>query len=383
MHYIHVGLSRRSDVGFRLYGQTCLFIYSILQLIIKDSSLGPSCDWDHYLQLDFEDPSVTFIVGDDFLLGSPLRRVLQRCQISTPSKFLEITRKFFVSLCSSLLGNKVIKSDLLRGLSSFDCDVLLYSPSEVYLKSFDSLVDTFIPLGHVLFTDRGVLVSEYRSYVCHLRSIEFAIPSDPIRFFMSDWELMSRPHLYRLFKLCCCCCQLTPDFKTEVTFSFPEMGMRPIYMTSLLNCLQSSLPWLDEVFCLADFGGDLSHLRDLLSDQDSLYSSSEFSPWEHLRKLDRSAILKKLLHLARRFNPCPSSPTSVPCVTPSPPKAVASVGGKRGRVGSTNEVPASDEAASCSSTTRSRSQSPADVLSSRGVKVAKAPVGKIPRVSKE
>ena len=379
---MHLDLYRRRDIGFRLYGQACLFVYSILQFILKDSFLGPSCNWDHYLSLNFEDPEVVFVSKEDFMKGSPLQRVLQRCQISTPSRFLEITQKFFVSLCNSLLGNKVLKSDFLRGLSSFDFNVLLSSPSEVYLKSFDRLVDHFIYLGHISCSDRGVLVSEYRSYVCHLRSINPAEPADPITFFMSDWELMARPLLYQLFKLSCCCCQLVSDFGSEVAFSFPSMGLRPVHMSSLLNCLRSSLPWLSGVYSFTSSEDNLSHLRDLFRNQEELFTSPDFSPWDDLRKIDRPQLQKKLMQSARKHNPVASSSSGTVTITESPAKVTESSGAKRGRVGSTSGAAAS-EGTGGSTSCRSRSQSPADSLSAHGISVFKAPSSKIPRSGKQ
>ena len=46
--YLHVGLRQRWDMGFKLYGQMCLFVYSIIQFIV---TIFPSKLNFSYLQI--------------------------------------------------------------------------------------------------------------------------------------------------------------------------------------------------------------------------------------------------------------------------------------------------------------------------------------------
>ena len=344
----------------------------MLQLVIKDSTLGPSSDWDHFLALTLDDASIQNVPHEEFLKNTPVTRVLQKCQISTPSKFLVITQKLLISFISSLLGNRVIKSDILRGLSSFDFDVLLSSPSSVYTNSISCLVDYFIATKHFPASDRGIVISEYKSYVCYLRSCDVTPPVDPIHFFINDWELQSRASLYTLFKLSCCCCSLVPDFGPEVSFDLPGMGMRSLNMTSLLRCLQTGLPWLTDVSSVLYSDASLTHLQDLIRDQEQIFPSSDFSVWSYFRKADRSSLLRRLQSLNRKFDPnLPSSSSVAP--SPTGTRKISKKDeptSKRSRTGSILQSSAAG------SSVPQSSPSTSETLGLFGVEVFKAPTGK-------
>ena len=148
----------------------CLFIYSNLPFVVKDSSLGPSSDWDHFLAIDLDDPSVKLVPTGDFLKDSPVVRVLEKCQIGTPSNFFGTTQKLFVSVTKSLyqlslllISLSFIKSNILRGLSRFELDVLLFSPSNVYSHSIGCLIVYFTATGHLPISDWTIIISEYKS----------------------------------------------------------------------------------------------------------------------------------------------------------------------------------------------------------------------------
>ena len=314
VHYFINDLEGRVDSSFRLYNQLCTFVYSMLQYIVDDSSLGPSVNWDHYLHLDLESTSVTFVPQDKFLANSPLLPVLARCQIGTPKKFLEVVRDFFFSFISSLLGSQVIKSKILRGLSCFDFSVMKNSPSEVYISSVSALVDCFISCGHISFEDRGVIISEYRSFICYLRDSCITEPFDVIGYFSKDWEMHCRPHLHRLFQLAVLCCEVINRPGNDVTFPFQGLGLSNIHLVSMLNCLRScfpSLPCPADLFCNVK---SLEHFSSLLPDREEIYSSKTFSPWHFLQCGDKSQISRNLFSLYKRHGV-----KAKPVVTSTPP----------------------------------------------------------------
>ena len=260
--YFLDGLYSKKEPGFHCYGYFCRFLYSLLQFIVPNSELPAVEDWDGYLNFAFTHSNVVGV--DDFLLSSPLREVLQRCQIGTPNSFLLITIVFLRSVLQLLLGHSMAKSKILRGLSSFDPDVMCHSTEEVYTECITSLVNSLMAFNWVTQEDRDAIIGEYRAYLLLLRQAGTTFSDDFVPELLGDWCFLARKHLVRAFKLAFLCSESVQTPPPDVVFDFPGMGMSRIHMISALNTLRSglaSIPTLSSTVC---DDKSVLHIRGLL-----------------------------------------------------------------------------------------------------------------------
>ena len=132
------------DNGFRLYNQFSVFVYSQLQNLFPDSFLGDITDWDNYLKIDLSAANLPFQTPAEFVLGADYQALIFTSRLPRSSKFVEQTMSSCKAFCGVLLNHEVIKSDLLRGLSSFDHAVLLDGSEENYVSAVESLTSYFV-----------------------------------------------------------------------------------------------------------------------------------------------------------------------------------------------------------------------------------------------
>ena len=295
------GAHSKKETGFYSFGSYCQFVYSLLQFIVSDSDLPAVEDWDGYMNFSFTDSNVVSV--DDFLPNSPLREVLQRCQIGTPNSFLLITIVFFRSVLQLLLGHSMSKSKLLRGLSSFDPSIMCHSSEEVYTESITSLVNVLLAFGWLVQEERDAIISEYRGYLLLLRQNKATFSEEFVAELFNDWCFMARKHLVRVFKLAYLCSEKVFDFGPDVTFTLPGMGMSRIHMISALNCLRSAFDSFDDLEGILCSDRSLLHVRDLLDRKESLFTHRGYNVFDSLESRDRASLFTKLTKSCARFAP--------------------------------------------------------------------------------
>ena len=238
---------------------------------------------------------------EQFLPNSPFSRVLERCSISTPSRFLEMTQSFLVSVCNFLIGHPVKKSELLRGLSSFDPAVLLHSNQTVYESSINYLVNRFLAAGWVTSEKYEVTVSEYRSLVIKFRQEKFDIPDDIVSFFSNHWDLLARPHLYHVFQLTCLCLKTDHPTAAKLTHSIPGISMPSIRFDSIVHSIQTSIDYLSDP--VEFYGSDDCSLgvTRVFGEGKRAYRNKKFSGWENIEVRKRSSIRDRLTETHQSF----------------------------------------------------------------------------------
>ena len=269
------GLYSQKDSGFFCFGYFCQFLYSLLQFIVPNSELPAVENWDDYLGFVFTESNL--IRADDFQLDSPLRIVLDRCQIGTPGSFLQMTIVFLRSVVQLLLGHSVAKSKVLRGLSSFDPNIMCHSPESVYTECITSLVNSFMAFGWIAQESREAIIGEYRGYLLLLRQHGTTFSDDFVPELLNDWCFLARGHLVQVFKTAYLCSERLQVSHPDVVFQFPGMGMSRIHMISALNSLRSGFeffPNLEETFCSDK---SVLHIRGLLDSKDVFYQQRGYN----------------------------------------------------------------------------------------------------------
>ena len=101
-------------------------------------------------------------------LGYPSRHQANLYLMKT-GKFVDQSIAFCKASCILLLSHEVIKSDLIKGLSSFDPSVIFEGSEEHYTASIEKLAIYFVARGCISASDKTKATNQYRSFVTKLR----------------------------------------------------------------------------------------------------------------------------------------------------------------------------------------------------------------------
>ena len=107
--------------------------------------------------------------------------------------------------------NLQLTSDIVKGLGSFDLDIMFCAPLGQALCCFKQLFRCFQLRKYFQPEDESICTEEYLSFLDELRKemSELSQPKivivDAISFISSLEALQSRSHLFRIFRLSCLC----------------------------------------------------------------------------------------------------------------------------------------------------------------------------------
>ena len=213
-----------------------------------------------------------------------------------PGKFVDQSIAFCKAFCKLLLSHEVIKSDLIRGLSSFDPSVIFEVAEEQYTASIETLASYFVARGCITASDKTKATSQYRSFVTKLRDCPVPDYEDWVHYVSSHYEIQCRPELYQLYRYSCLC--LSPLIKMPSPFIVPltslENGIETIQ--SCLWSLQASYQTIPHISSLYRDPKSISRVLRLLGRGTDLSTDKKFSIWNFLKGngQKRSTLLGKL-----------------------------------------------------------------------------------------
>ena len=221
----------------------------------------------------------------------------------------------------------------MRGLGSFDLEILLVHPVEQATFCYKQLFTSFRLRGVIDPGEEPVYTDEYLSFVDELRRLHLDMQqpklliADAIDFISKQDALRTRRHLTRILRLSCLCLD-------EPRFSFPPFKFGSVktddpscVMFDVLAPIQS---YLGNVFRGLDtLASDASISRFLLLEQtfgDTALDST-YSPWDSFDHFGRTQIrdgLSSSLRLpTKRGTSRPSTSKSPKVVRLSPGKVVS------------------------------------------------------------
>ena len=250
-----------------------------------------------------------------------------------PGKFVDQSIAFCKAFCKLLLSHGIIKSDLARGLSSFDSSVIFEGSEQHYTVSIEKLTAHFVGCGWISSGDKVKAISQYRSFVAKLRDGPIPPYEDWLHFLSSHYEIQCRPELYQLYKYSCLC--LPPLIEMPTPFVVPLAGLEYGVETfqSCLQSLQTSYQTIPDISSLYRDPKSISRAFRLLGRGTDLLTDKKFSVWNFLKGsgAKRSTLLGKLESGYRKAvlrieKPPPTSNSTTPSVsrrsstnsTPSP-----------------------------------------------------------------
>ena len=196
-----------------------MFLYSQLQNILPDSSLGAITDWDRYMSLNFTDSALAFKSPDEFILNEGFHKLRLGGKLPRPSKFVEQSISFCKAFCKDLLDHELVQSNLARGMAAFDLAVMVEGPETKYVSAIENLCTHFVSTGWLSPSEKVKVVSQYRAFVTLLRANPLPEINDLVQFLASDYEMQNRPELYQLFRYSCLC--LPSNVNLPISFEVP------------------------------------------------------------------------------------------------------------------------------------------------------------------
>ena len=271
------------DQGFRIFNQFSVFIYSQLQLILPDSFLGDISEWDTYLKIDLAQADLPFKAPADFVLNPDYHHLVTSSRLPRPSKIVEQSMAFCKSFCGVLLSHSILKSALIRGLSCFDSAVMLDGPERHYVAAIEDLTSYFVSSSLITPGDKTKCVSQYRSLVAKLRTVNDIPRSNWVLFLGAHYEMQSRPELSKVFRYASLCLPPTVTIPTSFKISVPDLASDHEAFQSIVNSLQLSYVTVPNVSSLYQDPRSVCRIFRLLGRGRELLSDKKFSVWTFSR----------------------------------------------------------------------------------------------------
>ena len=352
-------LTGRDDCGFFVCGQLCKYIRRLSSRCLSSSSVPGESEWLKLLDLDLNSCSkmapnqflAKMRLTDQVALGSKhkaerelsetkgSRSVLDKLASTLNDNFATSGRNYTVFLLESVLKHVTLSSDLVKGMGSFDPQVIFVLPVSLGVSLFRFLVRGFTSCGWIRAADEQLYIDEYTSFIEDLRKdnpeIVVSLIYNVVEYLMSHTGLCFRQHLAHIFKLSCLC--LTSTSTETPVIKFGSINSSD-YSCKLGEVLYPVHSYASNVPRCVDSCASSDALADFVT-LDSQYGgcgfSSTYDPWSFVDWFDRQSVLKKLEkgHSSLLRKRGESSPKKVSLVSTGSagPKTAASIpSGSRG-----------------------------------------------------
>ena len=246
-------------------------------------------------------------------------------------------------------------SDIVRGLGSFDLEILLVDPVEQATYCYKQLFTSFRFRGVVDPGEEPVYTDEYFSFVNELKRLHLDMQqskmliADAIDFISKQEALRTRRHLTRIFRLSCLCLDEPRFIFPPVKFGSVKTDDPTCNMFDVLAPIQSYLGNVSHG--LDALTSDASISRFLLLEQTFGHTAHDntYSPWDSFDQFGRQQIRDGLSSSLRIST---KSGTSRPSTSKSP-KVVRVSPGKTVAQHSVSETEETSSSKACSSSGKS------------------------------
>ena len=321
-----------------MHKELCQFLYKLARRCIRPCSLPAEDDYQGILECSFPEAKVI----EDFITRSKLKTRLEVGCKQKAEKELDDDKNQGLSL-EKITANNVAEigrsargyvayllgatqklsrftSDIVKGLGSFDLEILLVDPMEQDSYCFRQLFTSFRLRGVVDSSEETVYAEEYLSFVDELRRLHpdmqqpKLLIADAVDFISGQEALKTRRHLNRIFRLSCLCLD-------EPRFSFPGVRFGSV-RTDEPTCSM-----FDVVAPIQSFLGHGRRRLDILTSDSSIASflslertfgttglESTYSPWDYVDHFGRQQIREG-------FNACRRATTGAESSRASPNKS--------------------------------------------------------------
>ena len=209
-------------------------------------------------------------------------------------------RSYVIFLSRGTQGLSRFTSDIVRGLGSFDSDVMLVDPLEHAIYYFKQLFTSFRLRGVFQADEESIFTEEYLLFLDIIRSSHPDIRqpklliADVIHFVSSQESLASRPHLRRIFRLSCLCLDEPRMSFTPVKFGSHRTDDPLSTMFDVIAPIQSFLGYVDHGLDILTSDASVSRFLPLEQSFGNSGLSDLYSPWDSVDHLGKTQIRENL-----------------------------------------------------------------------------------------
>ena len=308
-------LVERRDHGFHIYRQLCQYLFKLGRRCIKAKSLPQETDLSGILGVSVSDARALSV--PDFITRSKLdQRLNTACKIKaekelsdkkasranlpklveqSKEEFGRLGRGYLAYLFRAAQSNLQLTSDIVKGMGSFDLDIIFRSPLSQALFCFKQLFRSFHVRGYYQADDESICTEEYLSFLDELRK-EYpdldqprVIILDAVAFISGHVTLLSRPHLAWIFKLSCLCLDQGYSAMPPVRTDDPK--------SKLIDTILPVQSFFMNVGRSVDALITATSVSDFLAFEPTFGGSAftdTYSPWDGLDLFNRTEILATL-----------------------------------------------------------------------------------------
>ena len=216
-----------------------------------------------------------------------------------------------IFLFKGIQGLTRFTSDIVKGLGSFDLDILLVDPLDNAAYCFRQLFASFRLRGVVQPDEESIYTEEYMSSLNVFRQQHLDIQqpklriADEINFVSGQESLVARPHLRRIFRLSGLCLD-----EPRMSFAPVKLGSHrsddPLSpMFDVIAPIQSYLGYVAQGLDVLTSDSAMSRLLPLEQSFGNAGLSDIYSPWDSVDHFDRALIRKTLQPDAASLEPSP------------------------------------------------------------------------------
>ena len=311
-------MTKQRDSGFFTFGELCRFLRKLCGRSILPKHTPADSDWSGLLQFSLSD--CRELSCRDFFSRLKLKFDLEEASRSKAKKdnagrknlssviesltetvrdsFATQARRYVVFVLDSLLKDIRVTAGIVRGMASFDPNVLMSQPMDQALFCFRALYYSFQLRGWVQEADEADYREEYVEFLDQFRNshghLRMADPvPDIVDLLVSLPSFRSRPRLFHLFRLGCLC--LTESSPNLPTIRFEGAGSSDpnCRLSSVLLPAQSYLATGPNsvVSCVSESALNKFHELETRFDSGNVPGD----PWSHVDSFGQSKFYKALM----------------------------------------------------------------------------------------
>ena len=221
-------------------------------------------------------------------------KLVEECK----EKFAGKARGYVVYLLEKLLEHHSINAEIVKGMASFDSHILLSLPRDQATCCYRALYNSFNLRGWLEGSSEDDCRDEYLEFVDLFREKYATLEDSPdgftdmVELLSNMTELRSRPHLYRLFRLCCLC--LTEDTPLLPAIRFQDVDAQSprCRLGDVLLPAQSFLARVPDAISVCTSDVSLCKYREV--EQQFNSGNVAGDPWVHVDTFGRADFYKTL-----------------------------------------------------------------------------------------
>ena len=221
-------------------------------------------------------------------------KLVEECK----EKFAGKARGYVVYLLEKLLAHHSINAEIVKGMASFDSHILLSLPRDQATYCYRALYNSFNLRGWLEGSSEDDCRDEYLEFVDLFREKYATLEDSPdgftdmVELLSYMTELRSRPHLYRLFRLCCLC--LTEDTPLLPAIRFQDVDAQSprCRLGDVLLPAQSFLARAPDATSVCTNDVSLCKYREV--EQQFNSGNVAGDPWVHVDTFGRADFYKTL-----------------------------------------------------------------------------------------